>query len=543
MKIRAKLLVSHGFVALVVGCICVLILIGLQATDDSRHSFERSYESLREINELNSDANRLSEQIAELFTVGLEGRDEVIQAYDHLIAQLDGLHTALEGDLAQAEPEHRESAEAMLDWITELQTEVEALGAVGVEIFDLLSKGQREVAQSLYARRVEDDLDTSIGTLIDEAIRRNARSVTAEIDAWNELTERQRLLAISIVVTAALVAVGTALLLDKQVSRPLADLSAAADNLASGHGEIALDTRRSDELGDLAERFQEMVQRISEQQASLRAARDSLAEQVSERTESLSQRTEQLEAANARLRELDSSRTQFLADISHELRTPLTVMRGQAEVALRNPNPSSELLQAAMQAMVRKTGQLGQLVDDLLFLARSEAGAIQVIPSPTMLQETLAEVTMDARSLRAADGIRIALHQPEDPVMVDADPARLHQAVMIILDNAIRHAPRDSVVSIDLKRSDDMAYLSISDMGEGFHEADIPHVFDRFYRGRNSRGAGGKGSGLGLAIAYWIVSRHHGRISIGQAENGTNGARVDVILPLLTETDGTDRHA
>lgn len=537
MKIRTRLLLSHGLVALVVGCICGVILLVLNASDGSRKSLEKSYENLRAINELNSDANRMSEQIAELFAVGGAGLAEMNEAQAILLRRIDVLRADLQGEMAQTALAERETMYALLGWTEDLAEAAVSVRAVGNQVAALLAEGRVADAQRLYARQLEDGLDTRIADLIAEALDRNARSVQMEIAASNRLTENQRLLAISIVLASTMMAVGLALLMDKSVSRPLMALTDAADHLAAGDREITLDTRRRDELGELAERFQQMAQRIGAQQASLRAARDSLAAQVAERTESLSQRTEELEIANARLRELDSTRTRFLADISHELRTPLTVIRGQAEVAMRAQDPSPALLLAAMEAMLRKTGELGRLVDDLLFIARSEAGTVRITPEPVRLQDILAEVTRDASMLRAGDGIRIALDQPPGPVMVDADPVRIHQAVMIVLDNAVQHSPEGGVVRVGLTRDGTQARLTVADLGEGFHEADIPHVFDRFYRGRGSRD--GKGSGLGLAIAAWIVTRHGGRISIDRHQDGTKGAVIQIALPLTQPRLGT----
>ena len=197
---------------------------------------------------------------------------------------------------------------------------------------------------------------------------------------------------------------------------------------------------------------------------------------------------------------------------------------------MRAPDPSPALLLAAMQAMLRKTGQLARLVDDLLFIARSEAGTVRITPEPVRLQDILAEVTRDASMLRAGDGIRIALDQPPGPVTVHADPVRIHQAVMIVLDNAVQHSPEGGVVKVGLSCADGQARLTVADMGEGIHEADIPHVFDRFYRGRGNRD--GNRSGLGLAIAAWIVSRHGGRITIARPDGDVRGAVIQITLPL-----------
>lgn len=531
MKIRGKLLVSHGVPALVVVVVCGLILLLLETMDRNRRSLEESYEHLREINELNSDTNRLSEQIAELFTVGLSGHDEMVDAWHVIDRRLADLELRIDGEIAQARNAERRQREIeMLRWIGELRVRTTALSTVSEQIYQHLRAGDLAQAQRLYAVRVEDGLDSEISDLIAGAMTTDEVRVLEAIASWDRVTEVSRILAIGVAVAAAVLAVGNALVMDRLVSRPLIGLAQATDDLAEGRARVPLQSGRRDELAHLAERFEEMAARIGEQQEKLRAARDRLEAEVAARTADLSQRSAELEAANARLTELDASRTRFFADVSHELRTPLTVLRGQAEIALRQPADNPAGLRAALEQVTRKADHMGRLVDDLLFLARSEAGVLEFRLRPSVMQDVLAEVVLDASALTDGRGVRLSLRQPPDPLIVAGDPERLRQAVVILLDNAIRHAPEGSVVKMELGIDNDTALLRVVDQGEGIAEADRERVFDRFYRGRNSSGR--RGTGLGLPIARDILRRHGGTIRIAQGAAG-KGATVEIRLPLI----------
>lgn len=531
MKIRGKLLVSHGVPALVVAVVCGFILLLLETMDSNRRSLEESYEHLREINELNSDTNRFSEQIAELFTVGLSGHDEMTDAYRIIVNRLSQLEKRVAEELRTTEnPERRAREVEMLSWLRALGDRTSRLADVSDQIYLRLRAGDLEGAQDLYATRVEDGLDAEISELIAGATATDEVRVLDAIDSWDDVTEVSRMLAVGVMVAAAVLAVGNALVMDRMVSRPLIGLAQATDDLAEGRARVPLVTHRSDELAHLAERFEEMATRLGEQQEKLRAANDRLEAEVTARTGDLRQRSAELEAANARLTDLDASRTRFLADVSHELRTPLTVLRGQAEVALRQPDPTPDALRRTLEQVTRKADHIGRLVDDLLFLARSDAGVIEFRFIPSVMQDVIAEVVLDGDPLTRGRGVRIALRQPAEPLVVSGDPERLRQAVVILLDNAIRHAPDGSVVTIDLRTEAEAALLRVVDQGEGIAEADREQVFDRFYRGRNSSGR--RGTGLGLPIARDILRRHGGTIRIAPAAP-VEGAVIEIRLPLI----------
>jgi signal transduction histidine kinase len=148
----------------------------------------------------------------------------------------------------------------------------------------------------------------------------------------------------------------------------------------------------------------------------------------------------------------------------------------------------------------------------------------------------LGDVAFDAAGSlgRAAEarGVRVVV-DPE-PVMIQGDPARLRQLVMILVDNAVRHSPRGGEVSVQVRDTGSLAAIEVSDQGPGLREEDMPHVFDRFWR---APGAPSGGTGLGLAIAKWIVDRHGGRIGVANRPKG--GAAFRVELPAFHPGPGT----
>jgi signal transduction histidine kinase len=169
---------------------------------------------------------------------------------------------------------------------------------------------------------------------------------------------------------------------------------------------------------------------------------------------------------------------------------------------------------------------LTSMVEDLLLLARSDSGAIELERVAVDLGD-VASSGASGMSLLASER-DVSLVVDPVPAEVAGDPARLRQLVAILVDNAIRHAPRGSRVDVRVRTDGPDAVLVVEDEGPGIRPDDLPRVFDRFYRGA---GAPGGGTGLGLAIGAWIVERHGGRIAA--ANRDTTGARFTVRLPLI----------
>jgi signal transduction histidine kinase len=215
---------------------------------------------------------------------------------------------------------------------------------------------------------------------------------------------------------------------------------------------------------------------------------------------------------------------EFAADASHELRTPLTVIRSSVELLRRNADRPVSDVGDALADIDAEVQQLTGLVDDLLLLARSDSGAVTLQHVPLRLDDVATEAAAALAKPAAAAGVRIEVDPAPTPAV--GDPARLRQLVTILLDNAIRHSPRDAIVRLAVRPLGQGASLAVDDAGPGVRPEDRERVFDRFWR---APGAPAGGTGLGLAIARWIAEHHHGTISVQASDAG--GARFEVRLP------------
>ena len=215
---------------------------------------------------------------------------------------------------------------------------------------------------------------------------------------------------------------------------------------------------------------------------------------------------------------------EFAADASHELRTPLTVIRSSVEHLSRHRDRPIGDAAEALDDIDAEVTHLTALVDDLLLLARSDSGAVAMERVPLDLGDVAFEAASALGRTAEARGVHVAV-DPE-PAMVSGDPARLRQLVMILVDNAIRHSPRDGAVTVTVRSAGQSASIEVTDDGPGLRAEDMPHVFDRFWR---APGAPSGGTGLGLSIARWIAERHGGRI--GVANRTGRGAAFRVELP------------
>lgn len=530
MLIRTKLIASHGASVAAVTLVALGIIAILRVGEANQRELRSSYEQIRAINYIAAWANDYSEQVAELFILGT-GTAEVEESRQGLLAALDRKEALVREEMArQAEPERLEEAQELAR-IDAIRSTLRQLEGVRVQIVSLLEAGRRAEAEAVYREQIEHRLDSVLGALIEAATERERGEVIETIASSEALADRLRLLAIGLVAGAALLALVSALTMHRAISRPIRALVSGAE--AVGRGDLAhvVDVPRPDEFGRLAARFNAMTAQLREARDRLLRANEELEQQVAARTSELRARGDQLEDAVARLKEVDESRARFFADISHELRTPLTILRGHAEVALRAPSPAPDMLRGALSRVVGKADQMGRLVEDLLFLARSEAGTIVVERKPIDLQEVFADVLLDSQGLSRRAGVTISPRQSPDPVLVSGDAGRLRQAILIPVDNAIRLAPADTSVRLELASRDGRAIVTIADEGPGFTPEEAERAFVRFFRGDGGRGRAGRGLGLGLSIARWIIDQHGGTISIDSQPG--KGAAVRIDLPLM----------
>ena len=296
---------------------------------------------------------------------------------------------------------------------------------------------------------------------------------TASLTELDMSLRRVGLFMMMIAVLGNIITFATGWWLAGRALHPVLALTESASTIARS-GEfsqrVAADMPR-DELGRLAETFNEMLERL-----------------------------ERLHSAQAR----------FVSDASHELRAPLSVIQANLELlehqsAMSVPERKSAVREAHMEA-----SRLGRLVADLLVLARADVG-IPMRREPVELDRVIMDVLGEARHL--ASGQRIEVGALE-PAIASGEPDRLHQLVLNLVENAIKYTPADGHITVALLRRGEFAEIEVRDTGIGIPANDLPHVFERFYRSDRARTRAAGGTGLGLSIALWIARQHGGDIAL-----------------------------
>jgi two-component system, OmpR family, sensor histidine kinase VicK len=233
----------------------------------------------------------------------------------------------------------------------------------------------------------------------------------------------------------------------------------------------------------------------------------------------------------AKLAEASRQKTDFLADVSHELRTPLTVLRGNAQVglALGAEGEQKQLL----EEVVEESKRMSRMVEELLFLARSDSSPPSLEPETVSVPPLMSDLVGRATVLARERGATLATDIRADGLL-HADPNRLEQAVLILVDNAIKYGPPGGTVTLHsaVTRAGELR-ITVEDEGPGIPKEDLPRVFERFYRVDKARSRRMGGSGLGLPIAKTIVEAHGGHIT-AESRAG-HGTRMSIHLPLAPD--------
>jgi len=241
------------------------------------------------------------------------------------------------------------------------------------------------------------------------------------------------------------------------------------------------------------------------------------------------------ETLNALLERLERSverERRFVDDASHELRTPLTVLKGEIELALRTGRSKEELL-AALRSAGEETDRLHVLADDLLVLARAQRGRLPLRASTIDLGD-LARSAVDSMTAWARKG-EVTV-EARGSASASVDPDRIRQVVDNLLMNAVAATPRGGSVGVDVRTSDRVVSLDVTDTGPGFPNGGAESAFEPFTRGNDARSRTAGGAGLGLAIVRAIVQAHGGSVNAGASPDGT-GACVSVRLPAAAASD------
>lgn len=229
---------------------------------------------------------------------------------------------------------------------------------------------------------------------------------------------------------------------------------------------------------------------------------------------------------------------QFVADASHELRTPIAIIRGEADVTLRRESRTEDEYREALRIIRDESVHLTKIVDDLFLLARVDAGRVAIARRRVAVADLVHDAVRSVRSLAEARGVTIAVEPPlSHPFEIVGDEALLRRLLLNLLDNAFKHAPAGSTVTIAVSAtpSRDQLRMTVSDAGAGVPLELRPRLFQRFVHGSDTTGARDRsGTGLGLAIAEAVAHAHDGDIAL---LDRTPGATFEVRLPFPTSAD------
>lgn len=228
-------------------------------------------------------------------------------------------------------------------------------------------------------------------------------------------------------------------------------------------------------------------------------------------------------------RKLDKLRNDFIANVSHELRTPISMMQGYSEAIVDDIAGTDEEKKEMASVIYDESLRMGRLVNELLDLARMEAGHIQLTMEETDVNSFLQRITRKFQGLAKEKEINLEHDLQSKNLSIQFDPDRIEQVMTNLIDNAIRHTPHYGEVKV-IERSDERGLLiEVKDSGSGIPEEDLPFVFERFYKADKARTRGRSGTGLGLAIAKNIIEAHKGHITV-QSKTG-HGTTFSIFIP------------
>ena len=275
----------------------------------------------------------------------------------------------------------------------------------------------------------------------------------------------------------------------QSIVKPVNTIIDSAQMIAKGDFSIRTQKKYDDEIGKLSDAINNMAQELSK---------------------------------------IDTLKNEFISSVSHELRTPLTAIRGWNEtISMCDPEADREVIQKGLAVIDAETDRLGRMIEELLDYSKIQSGRFTISKSKVNLFTILLD-TLDIFSQKASNaGVRIKYDTPAFEPIVQGDPNRLKQVFINVLDNAVKHSPKDSTIEIYLLKSQNSYSVIFKDHGSGIKKEEIPFIKDRFYKGSSTK----PGSGLGLSICDEIVNLHGGTLDIDSAES--EGTTVTVTLPVI----------
>jgi len=295
---------------------------------------------------------------------------------------------------------------------------------------------------------------------------------------------------------AVAVASAIGLGISRNLTAPLAELAAAARHMGKGDLSARAEVKRTDEIGELARQFNSMAERLEESFIALAADRDAL--------------------------------QRFAADAAHELRTPITALKTFNELLMAKGQNDPEVRHEFLEQTRTQIERLDWLTRNLLDLSKLDTGMLDLNFDEQDLRRLVQHVTASFRPQAQNQGTSLHEEMPPDPAYVALDHARMEQVLTNLVSNALKFTPREGSVTVGLRPGPEQVEVWVQDTGPGIPLEELPHIFERFYRGGQGQTRGG--SGLGLAIVKGIVEAHGGEVRV-ESQPG-HGACFTIALPL-----------
>lgn len=387
------------------------------------------------------------------------------------------------------------------------------------------------VAQQDLIGLLDRDIDSTLSDLIEVALEGEREEVNEAVRESTEFRRMVSVLAAGILGAMLLATASVVLVYRRTVVQPLADLVDGADAYRRGSYDRQITPRGALELRHLSVTLSDMAAEIAARERDLRHEARTLETRVNERTS-------ELQTILTRFEQAEASRRQMMADVSHELRTPLTIIQGEADIALRSalsdPGQASESFSRIRDAARHSN----RIVDDLLLVAREEAGQLRL---------DLRNVDLDAALVEAAGlaQARVEVLRLGRPAPARVDPVRLRQCLLAVMNNALRYGGQ--TVRAWVERSGEGYAIVIEDDGPGMSDAEKDQAFHRFFRGSGAQSTGVEGTGLGLPIVRSIMTAHGGSVDLSDRMGGGLLVRLSFVAGLrevpLQVTDTSVRKA
>jgi two-component system OmpR family sensor kinase len=407
-------------------------------------------------------------------------------------------------------------------FLAEIEYQVEELIRTGMLIEQALKDGRAQIARAELAKLINAGFVDNFINLLNAASsdhRLQLQNMGQEVPQLVRKLNTLMPIFLMVLITFTFLIAFT---LSRRLNRSISELNKGAGAFKNGVYFYRIPELGGKEFQHLGETFNALATKLSEHREQLHDMHLKLDGMVEERTR-------ELKISNMKLADADVQRRKLLADISHEFRTPITVIRGEAEIALRGANKTQAENDDSFRRIIEQADNATRLVDDLLFIARADAGEPRLKLSSVVITSVINALCDEFFVKAEQRGVTITHDRLDSKAIVEGDANRLRQVFAILLENALRYSNSGGRVEVRVTKTHEYVEIIIEDEGIGFSEEYSDLIFERFYRAPNAE-AKASGTGLGLPVAKAIVEAHKGTISL-KGKLGA-GATATVILPI-----------